>query len=59
MTGARSVSETVSGDSDGDKVRRKAGGDENCTDIEMVCRQCFKFLRALAKDCVEVQKRCN
>ena len=30
---------------------------EGSTDIAMVCVECFKFLKALAKDCTEVQER--
>ena len=31
--------------------------DEDSTDVETVCVECFKFLKALAKDYVEVQQR--
>ena len=69
MTGTMSTVEAVTGETDGEVkakppsvLRRKgttkfAGGDENRTDIGMVCIECFRFLKALANDYVEVQER--
>ena len=33
------------------------GDDDDRTDVGMVCIECFKFLKALAKNYTEVQKR--
>ena len=70
MTGAVSTVEAVSGETDGDEVKAKppsvrqkgtikfaTGEDDNRTDIEMVCMECFRFLKALANDYIEVQER--
>ena len=54
---------------DGEEVRLKPmshsrhkkvvihGDDDSRTDVEKVCVECFKFLKALAKDYSEVQER--
>ena len=70
MTGAISTTEAVAGEEDGGEVKAKppsvlrrkrttkfSSGDENSTDIRMVCIECFRFLKALANDYVEVQER--
>ena len=64
-----SCSETVSVDADGTKLKAKPlsvlrrkkvifqGTEDDCTDVGMVCVQCFNFLKALAKDNREIQER--
>ena len=71
MATTTASSETVSGDADGTEVKAKPSsvlrrkrtvmsdhdnGDDR-TDVGMVCVQCFRFLKALANDYVEVQER--
>ena len=69
VTGAMSSSEIVSDDSGGDEIKAKLptvlrrkrlvtrGANSQTTDIGMVCKQCFRFLTALAKENYEVKER--